>query len=226
MAFNDGTAEARVAARYANITAEDIHRVQVAHNAALAARDSAPRNTQHQAASAHHPARVTHIRRASDKAINFLVALSNERSTVAEDVAREWAERVDAREVSAKIDWLKTQPKIVNSGVGTRQYDVPAGRYAVTGNDGQTVFVKVSRPTDGPFAGKVFVNVQAGDELIRVSPAVRDALLAKIEQQGPAEASKRYGREIGSCGVCGRTLTDEESRAAGIGPVCAAKTGW
>jgi hypothetical protein len=31
----------------------------------------------------------------------------------------------------------------------------------------------------------------------------------------------RYGMLIGKCGVCGRTLTDEESRANGIGPVCA-----
>jgi len=29
-----------------------------------------------------------------------------------------------------------------------------------------------------------------------------------------------YGTELGECGVCGRTLTDEKSRAYGIGPVC------
>ncbi|MES2342166.1 MAG: DUF6011 domain-containing protein [Pseudomonadota bacterium] len=28
---------------------------------------------------------------------------------------------------------------------------------------------------------------------------------------------------MGECGRCGRTLTDEASRAAGIGPVCASK---
>jgi uncharacterized protein DUF6011 len=33
----------------------------------------------------------------------------------------------------------------------------------------------------------------------------------------------RYGQELGECGHCGRTLTDEASRAAGIGPVCASK---
>ena len=30
----------------------------------------------------------------------------------------------------------------------------------------------------------------------------------------------------GSCGHCGRTLTNEESRARGIGPICAGKMGW
>jgi len=34
------------------------------------------------------------------------------------------------------------------------------------------------------------------------------------------DAGPRFGREIGRCYVCGRTLTDETSRALGIGPVC------
>ena len=34
------------------------------------------------------------------------------------------------------------------------------------------------------------------------------------------EALARYGRETGTCGVCHRTLTDPESVALGIGPVC------
>lgn len=228
MTFADGSAEARVRARYAGITPEDIHRAQVAHNDARAAREGAPRHTQHQVARAIQSSRtatVTHIRPASEKAIEYLVALSNERSTVAEDVARRWAQHAGAQLVSEKIDWLKTQPRIVNSGIGTQQSDVPAGRYAVIVRS-KTVFLKVTRPADGPFAGRIFVNIQAGDDLHQVSPAARDLFLTAIELAGPAEASRLYGREIGACGVCGRTLTDEDSRAAGIGPVCQAKTGW
>lgn len=37
------------------------------------------------------------------------------------------------------------------------------------------------------------------------------------------EAVAAYGRELGFCGRCGRHLTDEHSRAAGIGPDCASK---
>jgi Family of unknown function (DUF6011) len=48
-------------------------------------------------------------------------------------------------------------------------------------------------------------------------------MLAKIVMDGAEQASKRYGRELGNCGRCGRTLTDDASRAAGIGPVCASK---
>lgn len=42
----------------------------------------------------------------------------------------------------------------------------------------------------------------------------------RINEAGPYEAMIRYGQEIGSCGHCGRELTNQESRAAGIGPIC------
>lgn len=34
------------------------------------------------------------------------------------------------------------------------------------------------------------------------------------------EDAKKYGSLYGTCCVCGRTLTDEKSIAAGIGPIC------
>lgn len=37
------------------------------------------------------------------------------------------------------------------------------------------------------------------------------------------EQAKHYGKMYGMCMACGRTLTDEDSIAAGIGPVCAGK---
>lgn len=39
------------------------------------------------------------------------------------------------------------------------------------------------------------------------------------------EMAQQYGRLYGVCGVCGRTLTDETSIAAGIGPICAGRLG-
>ena len=164
----------------------------------------------------------------SDKAVDYLVSLWMERSdkATAEQV-RAWAKQQDRRVVSDKIDWLKTQPKLQqNSGGSLERHNVPAGRYAVTGNDNQTVFVKVDRPTEGQWAGRIFVKIQAGDDLHRTSRTTADALLGKIAADGVQAAMLRYGREIGSCGHCGRTLTNEESRAAGIGPVCRDKMGW
>ena len=40
------------------------------------------------------------------------------------------------------------------------------------------------------------------------------------------KALSTYGQEIGRCGVCHRHLTDEESRAKGVGPNCAARLGF
>jgi hypothetical protein len=39
----------------------------------------------------------------------------------------------------------------------------------------------------------------------------------------PKEAAIRYGRLTGSCACCGRELTDPNSIAMGIGPICASK---
>lgn len=226
--FGNGDAQARVEERYADVDWNQVHADQVAKNRAAEIDDQLRAQARRDAYD--RPARiakVTHIRKAAPGSIDYLVRLSAERfPAVAETTIREWAASVDRTLVSEKIAWLKAQPKMLNSGVGAKSYDsIPEGRYAVTGEREQTVFVKVTRGTRAPFTGRTFVNVQAGDELHRVSPAVRDALLAKIEADGPEAASRRYGREIGDCGRCGRTLTDEASREAGIGPVCASK-GW
>ena len=103
---------------------------------------------------------------------------------------------------------------------------VPAGRYAIDDLDGVTKFYKVDRPEDGRWAGMVFVSVQASDEFYPVKhrEARRD-ILNEIEKD-PQAAMLRYGQEIGRCGHCGRTLTNEESRARGIGPICYARMGW
>lgn len=94
--------------------------------------------------------------------------------------------------------------------------DVPDGRYAVDNKDGATAFyrVRVSK------SGYVTVSVMASDEEHELPFAVARSVLQKIEADGVREAMARYGLEIGECGACGRALTDAESRAIGIGPVC------
>jgi hypothetical protein len=102
---------------------------------------------------------------------------------------------------------------------------VPAGRYALV-QDGEVRFYKVDRPTEGRWAGSVFVKRQAGDDLFPVrNRAERISILAAIGID-PQAAMLRYGVELGHCGHCGRTLTNESSRARGIGPICAQKMDW
>ena len=43
--------------------------------------------------------------------------------------------------------------------------------------------------------------------------------------EDPREAAVKYGRQIGRCGCCGATLTNKDSIARGIGPVCAGRFG-
>jgi hypothetical protein len=106
--------------------------------------------------------------------------------------------------------------------------DVPAGRYAIS-TDGTWNFYKVDRPTEGTYAGRTFVRRQAGDDLIRIYSADRFDVLRAIAVD-PKTASVMYGKQLGACGVCGRTLTDPDSIRNGIGPVCSGKMheshGW
>lgn len=101
---------------------------------------------------------------------------------------------------------------------------VPAGRYAIE-VDGKLGFFKVDQPTEGRWAGYTFVKQMASDTEYAVRGDRKDLVLSAIAN-APQAASIRYGREIGKCGVCGRTLTNEESRAAGIGPICRGELGW
>lgn len=63
-------------------------------------------------------------------------------------------------------------------------------------------------------------NRQAEAEFVYEAGAVRklseDTLL-------PLEEAQKFGRLYGVCCACGRVLTDENSIAAGIGPICADK---
>lgn len=42
----------------------------------------------------------------------------------------------------------------------------------------------------------------------------------------PHQAAVAFGKAWGVCTVCGRTLTDDQSIARGIGPICAENFGW
>lgn len=56
---------------------------------------------------------------------------------------------------------------------------------------------------------------------IRISEQIEFAkIVVAISIEERREANARFGREIGRCGVCGKSLTDEISRAEGLGPIC------
>lgn len=65
------------------------------------------------------------------------------------------------------------------------------------------------------------VQMYVSDDTSRVRLSLDTQLWAlKKIAKNPEKASRRFGLEFKRCGVCGRGLTNDLSRALGIGPVC------
>lgn len=163
---------------------------------------------------------------ASDKQIAFIDSLLDTR-----EVPQAWVDRVDtlkglgidkvkASEIITALKDLNVKLKPV-----TVTETVPSGRYAIQFAD-SVKFYKVDNVTEGKWAGRTFVKHIAGEDEHAVRNQSQRASVLKAIAVDPEHASKLYGREIGSCGVCGRQLTDQASREVGIGPVCREKQGW
>lgn len=92
-------------------------------------------------------------------------------------------------------------------------------------------------PATGRNAGCIYV-VRADDDtyLGKITPedkflTSRDCTAADSEvvarvAADPAAAAEAHGHEYGQCSCCGRELTNPESVARGIGPICAERWGW
>lgn len=161
---------------------------------------------------------------ASDKQLVFIAKLADEKlvgaelDTVLANIDRR--EYTGGREgtASALIDSLMAMPRLAKGTRSARLPEVPKGRYAIENADGVLTFYHV-----GFRQGEVVIDVKAGPNTheIPFTEAGYTTILQSVLDAGAKNCSIRYGRELGCCGVCGRDLTDEDSRAAGIGPVCA-----
>ena len=159
----------------------------------------------------------------TDKQRIFIAQLWQERDTT--NVQLPQLAEMTKERASQLIDQLLDAPRKATSDPQAPAQptpEVPAGRYAVPNAAGELRFYVVSRPTEGRWAGRTFVSVQASDAEYPVKGRAANVILGEIAAD-PKAASVRYGQELGCCGVCGRTLTDEASRAAGIGPICAGR---
>lgn len=119
-----------------------------------------------------------------------------------------------------------------------RQAAIPTGYYAtpsLTGNQDYD-FWKVDSPTEGKWAGYTFVKRVIGghdDQDIprdskkkvsseRVIKATQREAIAAIMLMGVEESGVLFSTELKYCRRCGIHLTDETSRAIGMGPTCRA----
>lgn len=114
---------------------------------------------------------------------------------------------------SALIDALFAAPRAKVAGHGIRE-----GRYAYTTDGGTTAdHYRVGR------SGRITIWT-AGGEYPYTGKGLNEGL-AWIKDN-PREAAELFGRLVGSCGRCGRELSDDDSRARGLGPICAGKSDW
>lgn len=106
--------------------------------------------------------------------------------------------------------------------------DLPDGYFAVPyiGRDaGRTdlTFLGVRSRTNGD---RFIVHVVGGHgETDDLSFEWCEKAVAALRHFNLEQSAQIYGQELGHCGRCGRTLTNEASRYLGIGPECATK-GW
>lgn len=96
------------------------------------------------------------------------------------------------------------------------------GHFAVE-VEGTLKFLVIKELRSGKWAGRVFVDSMGSSTAYPVkAPATLTAYLTAV-LAAPEAAAKRYADEMGQCSDCNRPLTNEESRARGIGPECWSK---
>jgi hypothetical protein len=160
---------------------------------------------------------------ASESQLNYLRALRDGKDlTSLEPEQRAWLAKADfdtfpselpmfrMGEVIERLRKLDWKSKVVGS---IDLPTVPDGRYAVE-KDQTLMFYSVKNGRH-----VTFVDVWASDTRYPIKNHNERARILKAIAADP-DSGPRFGREIGRCYVCGRTLTDEHSRALGIGPVC------
>lgn len=129
------------------------------------------------------------------------------------------------------ITFLLAQPKAATPAVPVEPVPAPAlvrnrlnfaeitdGNYAVR-TDGIVKFYRVTTNKKGYKE----VQVRASDALHLIMGKGQYVILHQIVDAGLAESRMLFAQELGRCWRCGKSLTDEESRARGMGPDCAGK---
>lgn len=114
------------------------------------------------------------------------------------------------------ITLLKTLPNVFTQETETHAEDVEVGLYLVDG-----VAYKVKRAVYGSgylYACPWSEALQGfGEKEAGAIRKIRASHRMTVEQAGP------YGLAMSACAHCGRDLTDEDSIARGLGPICAGK---
>lgn len=123
--------------------------------------------------------------------------------------------RISKALASIKIDELWAMPTVRKAFSHAAENEIEIGMYTVDG-----VIYKVQRAVHG--SGHLYAKRwDAETESFDIeSGAIRKI---KAEHRMSAAEAGAFGLIISACAHCGKTLTDEESIARGLGPICAGK---
>jgi hypothetical protein len=86
------------------------------------------------------------------------------------------------------------------------------------GQNAGAIYVKDLGEDEGLYMGKI---TDGKFQKSRLCTPENEAEIIKICQD-PAQAAIAYGKQFGSCSICARELSNPESIALGIGPICRA----
>jgi Family of unknown function (DUF6011) len=136
--------------------------------------------------------------------------LSNAAQGLPEPGAEISVEAIATAFASARAKGIKTPKLRLDTFVFSRAPD--------HGSNAGSIYVK----GDGEYLGKVtagrFLPSRACDD------PTRDRVVAAAAD--PHASARAYGQRTGTCSCCGRELTNAESIALSIGPICRDKFGW
>lgn len=185
------------------------------------------------------PAIINNPMPPSEPQIKYVLGLQGERDLPGDYKVKTDTDlrAMDKVEVSGLIGMLKLLRR-QDSAKAQPSWSMPSGRYAVKvprggpqENDHEWRFFLVDKPTDGKWKGYTFIKrlIGGGDNgdyrKVDMPAASRNNTLNDIEADWQ-QAMIDFGKQSGSCGHCGRALSNEDSLARGIGPICAGKMGW
>lgn len=154
---------------------------------------------------------AVHEKPASQKQLDFIGSLIETREVPAKSVAHvEYMadEGISTRIASMFIESFLSMPY--------RKSEAPATATGFYAKDGNVYKVKISQ-NDRPYALKL----ESGSWEYASGVAYK----LTDEHKLTLEEAKKYGQETGVCCMCGRVLTNENSIAEGLGPICAGKFG-
>lgn len=156
------------------------------------------------------PNKTAAIQRCMARDVERAAARAAEQAQQAARTAPVEAARLEAAFAAAMASGLK-RPRITLTGFG---FSLARASSANAG----AIYVKAGETYLGKVRGGQFTPSR------ECAPAQQAEVAAVLAD--PMGAAESYGRLTGNCCICSRLLTDPESVARGIGPVCARRFGW